>query len=99
MFVVSNLLAAVAQILSIALNVYWWILIGRVIISWVNADPQNQIVRFLYMATEPLLYRIRRTVPTSYGGIDFAPIVVLLGLAFLEIFLIGTLQDLAVTLR
>ena len=99
MFVVSNLLAAVAQILSIAFDVYWWILIGRVIISWVNADPHNQIVRFLYMATEPFLYRIRRTVPTSYGGIDFAPIVVLLGLTFLQIFLIGTLQDLAVMLR
>lgn len=99
MFVVSNLLTAIAQILSIAISVYWWVLIGRVIVSWVNADPYNQIVRFLYMATEPVLYRVRRTMPTTFGGIDFSPIVVLLGLTFLNIFLVGTLRDVALRLR
>ena len=51
MFVVGNLLAAVAKILDIALTLYMWIIIGRAVISWVNPDPYNPIVRFLNSVT------------------------------------------------
>ena len=60
MFVVANLLVAVAQVLDYILWAYLWILIGRMIVSWVNADAYNPIVRFLYSATEPVLERVRR---------------------------------------
>ena len=60
MFVVANLLVAVAQVLDYILWAYLWILIGRMIVSWVNADAYNPIVRFLYSATEPALERGRR---------------------------------------
>ncbi len=96
MFVVNNFLMAVAQLLDFLLTVYMWIIIGRVIISWVNADPYNPIVRFLYEATEPLLSRIRRMLPLSFGGIDFSPMILILAIMFVQSFLIQTLKQLAV---
>lgn len=99
MFVLSNFLLAVAQVLSWVLTIYMWIIIGRAILSWVNPDPYNPIVRFLYNATEPLLQRVRRALPFSAGGIDFSPLVVLGGILFLQSFLVGSLYDLAQSLR
>src|SRR5262245_66690265 len=76
MFIMANLLIALAQVLDYTLWAYWWILLGRVVISWVNADPDNPIVRFLYVATEPVLARVRRMLPVYAGGFDLSPIVV-----------------------
>ncbi|HDG97384.1 MAG TPA: YggT family protein, partial [Desulfobacterales bacterium] len=84
MFVFSNLLVAVAKILNIALSLYMWIIIGRAVISWVNPDPYNPIVRFLHSVTEPVLYPIRRRLPISMGGLDFSPIIVILAIIFLQ---------------
>jgi len=70
MFVIANLLVAVAQALDYILWAYLWIIIGRVIVSWVNADRYNPIVRFLYSATEPVLARVRRRLPAYAGGFD-----------------------------
>lgn len=96
MFVVNNFLMSVAQLLDFLLTVYTWIIIGRVVISWVNADPYNPIVRFLYEATEPVLSRIRRFLPISFGGIDFTPMILILAIMFLQSFFIQTLKQLAV---
>jgi YggT family protein len=77
-----------------------WIVIARAVVSWVNADPYNPIVRFLYNATEPLLYRIRRLrLPVVVGSIDFSPLLVLVAIYFLRIFLVQSLSDLAVSIR
>ena len=99
MFVISNLLLAVAKILDIALTLYMWIIIARAVISWVNADPRNQIVRFLISITEPVLYAIRRRLPLNYGGIDFSPILVILAIVFLQNFLVRSLIQLAYNMR
>jgi len=99
MFVLGNFLSGVAAILNMLLSIYWWIILARVVISWVNPDPYNQIVRFLSSATDPLLYRVRRALPVTYSGIDFSPIVVIAAIYFLQIFLVGSLQDIAVRLR
>src|SRR5210317_1595042 len=96
MFVASNFLMAVASILDFLLTAYMWIIIGRAVISWVNADPYNPIVRFLVEATEPLLSRIRRFLPMSVGGIDFSPMILILGVMFLQSFLVPTLKQIAV---
>jgi len=98
MFLLANFLSAIATVLGVILNVYMWIVIIRALISWVNPDPRNPIVRFLYNATEPLLYRVRRAMP-SFGGIDFSPLIVILGIVFLQTFLVGSLQDMAFRLR
>ncbi len=99
MFVFSNFLGAMASVLQLILTLYMWIVIARALISWVNPDPYNPIVRFLYNATEPLLYRVRRSLPLFAGGFDFSPLVVLLAIYFLQAFLVNSLRDLAFSLR
>ena len=86
----ANFLIAVAKILDIALSLYMWIIIGRAVISWVNPDPYNPIVRFLNSATEPVLYPIRRRLPVM-GGIDFSPIIVILAIIFIQTFFVDSL--------
>lgn len=98
MFIPANFIEAIAEVLSWALYAYMWIIIARAILSWVNPDPYNPIVQFLYKATEPVLYKIRRILP-DMGGIDISPIVVLVAIMFLQKFLVGTLHDLAMRLR
>ena len=95
MYVISNLLIALATILDIGLSIYMWIIIGRAVVSWVNADPYNPIVRFLHNVTEPVLSAIRRRVPVFYSGIDFSPILVILAIVFLRAFVVQTLFQLA----
>jgi YggT family protein len=95
MFVVGNLLEALALVVEYVLQIYSWIVIARVVISWVNADPYNPIVRAIYSVTEPVLYRIRRALPVFGGGIDFSPIVVFIGIMFLQSFLVQTLRQIA----
>src|SRR5512145_1479767 len=99
MFIVSNFLAALAQVLDYLLWTYVWILLGRIVISWVNADPANPIVRFLYAATEPVLERARRLLPLQAGGFDLSPIIVWIVILFLQRFLVRSLYDLALALR
>src|SRR5262245_44938764 len=99
MFIIANLIMATATVLSLILTLYMWIVIARALISWVNPDPRNPIVRFLYNATEPLLYRIRRLIPFSMGGIDISPLLVIFAIYFLQGFLVASLQDLAFSLR
>src|SRR5215471_10162567 len=99
MFIFGNFLAALAQVLSMLIRTYTWIVIIRALISWVNPDPYNPIVRFLQAATDPVLYRIRRLIPSSFGGIDFSPLLLIAGLYFLEIFLVQSLMDLSFQLR
>jgi YggT family protein len=99
MFVLSNLLFALARILDIVFTTYMWIIIARAILSWVNPDPYNPIVRFLYSITEPVLYAIRRRIPAFFGGIDFSPMIVILILIFLQNFLVPSLREMALVLR
>jgi YggT family protein len=99
MFIFGNFLAALASVLNILLSAYMWILIIRALISWVSPDPYNPIVRFLYAATDPLLYRVRRLLPVSFGGIDFSPIIVIAAIIFLQAFLVQSLVDLSRTFR
>lgn len=68
-------------------EIYAYIVVARAILSWVNPDPYNPIVRFLYGATEPVLQRIRRVVPLQFSGIDFTPMVLIFALFFVSNFL------------
>ena len=92
MFILANLLNAVAEIFYYVLTIYMYIIIGRAIISWVNPDPYNPIVRFLIRATEPVLSRVRRMLP-EMGGLDLSPLVVLLAIFFLQKFLVASIFD------
>ena len=85
------LVSAVFQVLHAILSIYFWIVIGRAVISWVNPDPYNPIVRFLHNATDPVLDRVRRILPLQFGGMDFTPIFLLI--------VIGVLQNILVQLQ
>ena len=99
MFILGNLLQATAQILNIILQLYMWVIIIRALLSWVNPDPYNPIVQFLYSITEPVLYRIRQLIPMAGVGIDFSPIIVLLAIVFLQGFLVESLAALGTSLQ
>jgi YggT family protein len=98
-FILGNLLQASAQVLNIVLQLYMWVIIIRALLTWVNPDPHNPIVQFLYSITEPVLYRVRQLIPMSSIGIDFAPIVVLLAIVFLQSFVVQSLGTLALRLQ
>ncbi len=94
MFALGNLLEALAQVLNIVLSVYMWVIIIAALISWVNPDPYNPIVRFLYGVTEPVLRPIRRFVGIRMG-IDISPLIAILCIIFLQAFIVRTLLDIA----
>ncbi len=96
MIVLSNFIQAIASVLDTVLTLYFWIVIISALLSWVNPDPYNPIVRILRNLTEPVFYRVRRWLPFTYmSGIDFSPIVVLLAIQFIKVFLVRTLYQLA----
>jgi YggT family protein len=97
--ILANFLAGIAAVLSMVLTLMIWILVIRALISWVNPDPFNPIVRFLTSVTDPLLIPLRRRIPLAAGAFDFSPIVLLLILVFLQYFLVETLKDYADQLR
>lgn len=95
MFVIGNFIIGLAKVIEIVLTLYMWIIIIRALISWVNPDPYNQIVIFLYRITEPVLRPIRRILPGNSMGIDFSPIIVILVIIFLQYFLVESIMQLA----
>ena len=97
MFVVGNLFNAMAAILDVVLTVMYWLILIRALISWVNPDPYNPIVQFLYRTTEPILFPIRRLMPPM--AIDISPILAFVAIIFLKSFLVRTLYDIGYRLR
>jgi YggT family protein len=92
MFVLSNFLQALASILNTVLTIYFWIIIISAVLSWVNPDPYNPIVRIINNLTQPAFNWIRRWLPfTVIGGLDLSPIVLLLAIQFFKIFVVQSL--------
>ena len=98
MFVAKNLIIAVASILDFALTAYMWVIIIRAVLSWVNPDPYNPLVRAIASITDPVLSWLRRRFPLMAGSIDFSPLIVIFVIYFLRTFLVKTLFDLAMRL-
>jgi len=99
-FVFSNFLIAIAKILDILLTIFYWLILVRALISWVNPDPFNPMVQFLHKTTEPILDPIRRILPMGLRfGIDISPIIAFLVLLFLKSFLVRTIIGLAIRFR
>ncbi len=83
----DSLLVAFATLLISIISLYKWVIIIAAILSWVQPDPYNPIVQMLYRLTEPAYALVRRVIPTVFGGLDLAPLIVIFALQFLEIFL------------
>lgn len=67
------------QLIEMILDVYMFILLARVVISWLTLPANNSVVDFIYKVTEPVLAPIRSVIPTL-GGLDFSPLLVLFGI-------------------
>ncbi len=93
MSLIGYFFKALAVVLSMVLSIYQWIIIARAVLSWVNPDPYNPIVRFIHNITEPVLAPVRRKLPTSYGGIDFSPIIVFFAIIFLKLWLVPSIES------
>ncbi|MBF0493594.1 MAG: YggT family protein [Candidatus Omnitrophica bacterium] len=97
MFILAQLFSSLAALVSLLCNVVYVLLIARIIVSWVNADPYNEIVRVIYSVTEPMLAPFRR-LPLQVGSIDFSPILAFILLSFLKNFMVGVLLSMAARL-
>jgi len=98
MFIIGNLLIAVAKIGDIVLTLYMYMIIGSALISWVNPDPYNPIVKFLHRATDPVLERIRSKMPYM-GGIDLSPLAVILAIYFMKTFIVASVMEMGYRIK
>lgn len=91
-----QIVLAIVYVLDQLLSLYSLILFIAILITWVNPDPRNPIVRFLYSVTEPVLYQIRRRLPfVVVGNFDLSPLVVFLGIQVIRIMVVDTLRQVA----
>ncbi len=93
--ILATFIQAIAQILSMVITIYIWVVIISALLTWVNPDPHNPIVQILNRLTEPVYAFVRRYIPTTIGGIDLSPIIIILALQFLDLFLVKVLFNLA----
>ncbi len=77
-------IAFVFNIINIILTIYMWVIIIKALISWVNPDPYNPIVRFLNDITDPVLNRVRAIIPLGGIGIDFSPVIVIIAIFIIQ---------------
>ncbi|MFQ5636467.1 MAG: YggT family protein [bacterium] len=90
----SNVFFSIAKLVEIIITIYMWMVIIRVVLSWINVSSYNQIVRFIIQITEPVLQKTRALVP-SFGGLDFSPMIVIFGLYMIRSFLVSVLVKIA----
>jgi len=88
MFILVELLRSLALLISIIISVLYFLLVIRVILSWVNADPYNEIVNIVYKTTDPIL-RPLKALPLQFGGLDFSPILAFILLSFIKTVLLN----------
>src|SRR3989338_8234352 len=91
MFVFGNLFEALARVLSMVIDIFWWLIIIRALLSWVSPDPNNPIVQFIERVTEPLLRPFRQLIPVYKVGFDLSPLLAILMLYFIKVFAVQTL--------
>ena len=85
---------SLSQLLELVLNVYFYAILIRAVLSWIGPTSYNPAVSLLYSLTEPLLQASRRLLPAS-GGMDFSPIIPIIGIQLAKMMLLPPLQQLA----
>lgn len=95
MHILGYFILAIVKMLDLLIDVYTFVILIAVILSWVRPDPYNQLVRIIRQLTEPVFYQVRKLMPDAIlrVGLDLSPIVVLLLLIFIRTFAIGLLSD------
>ena len=100
MYFLSTIFSAAAHIIHTVIWLYTWIIIISAVLSWVNPDPYNPIVRALRTMTEPVFYRVRKWLPFTYSsGMDFSPVVVLLSIELFNRIVVASLAQYALAIQ
>ena len=79
------------QMVNLAFQVYIFLIVARVLLSWVNVSPYHPLVRILYSLTDPLLKPLQRVIPPVGGALDISPAVALILLFIVQRILVGLL--------
>lgn len=87
-------LLASSEILALITSILFWSILILAVLSWFQPRTQHPGINILSQLTEPLMQPIRRLVPAS-GGVDFSPIIALLGIKVAEFVVIAPIRDLA----
>jgi YggT family protein len=92
MILFANFLLAASRIIHIVLMVYIWIIVGRVIFSWIKVPSLYQVAVIIYRVTEPVLKPVRKYIPPyKMGGLDISPMIIILILWFIDIFVVRSM--------
>ncbi len=95
--VINAFLSALFSVLFMLIDLYVWIVIIRALITWVNADPYNPIVRLLSQLVDPITGRIRRWFPfVRVGMVDLSPLLLVFFLYFVKVFLVSLLHNMQI---
>ncbi|HAR61962.1 MAG: YggT family protein [Candidatus Margulisiibacteriota bacterium] len=82
------------NIVSYVFQALYYLLIARVILSWIPHNPSHPIVQLLYTLTDPILEPFRKLLPSSSMGIDFSPIIAFIVLGLVQNLILGLLARL-----
>jgi len=91
---ITDIIIGIGGIVISLINVYIWVIIIAALLSFVNPDPFNPIVQFLYRVTNPAYALVRKYIPTNMGGLDFAPLIIIIGLQVLIVIISSVLRAL-----
>jgi len=94
MSILIEIFQGLGSIFISLINIYIWVIIISSLLSFVNPDPFNPIVQFLYRVTNPAYDLVRRYIPTNMGGIDLAPLVIIVALQVIIVVLSSFLHAL-----
>ena len=94
MSMMIEVIQGIGAIVSGLINVYIWVIIVAALLSFVNPDPFNPIVQFLYRVTNPAYAFVRRYVTTNVGGLDLAPLIIVVALQVVLVLLNAMLHSL-----
>lgn len=80
---------AFAAIFALLIQLYSLVILARVLMSWINIDPDSPLARTIYDLTEPVLAPVRNMLPPA-GGLDFSPIIVIIVLQVIQSLIVAT---------
>ncbi|MFH1411122.1 MAG: YggT family protein [Candidatus Omnitrophota bacterium] len=97
MFILGEMIKSFALLISLIFNIVYFLLVIRIILSWVGADPYSEMVSIVYRVTDPILAPLKR-LPLQAGMMDFSPIVAFLLISVAKNFIVNVLYHLAARL-
>ncbi|MCK9472425.1 YggT family protein [Sulfurimonas sp.] len=94
MSILIEIIQGIGAIALTLINIYMWVVIIAALLSFVNPDPFNPIVQFLYRITNPAYSLVKRYIRTNFNGLDLAPLIIIIGLQIISVLLSAVLRAL-----